>query len=640
MNSYYPNLLSPIKVGNRILKNRIICSASKPYNLYAGENFPTENIMEVYGRKAEAGAAIVTVDGCNFENCADEIAWDASSVGAKHYMARLADAIHAHGSLANGVVMIFPDEEYDVSENVVQIRFRPGDRFGINTGKKAYSTAQLYALIEKYAQLCKNMADAGFDGTYIHMSYRMMVPGRLLSPTTNTRTDEFGGSFENRIRFSLLLSKRIKELCGKDFIIEATLSGHDMEPEGWTIEDTVKFAEAAKGLIDIFTLRSPELDDQHPTGYAKSRTPWLYMAEEVKKHNPDMIIAASGGFFYPDDCENAIAEGKADMISMARSFISNLDYGKKLYDGCADELRPCLRCNKCHTPNHNLTVCAVNPAYPLPLDIKKIPEGTEKKVAVIGGGPAGMQAALTCAQRGIKVTLYEKEARLGGLINHARYVDFKWPMNDFLMYMERKINESELIDVRLNTLADPEQIEAEGYDAVIAAVGSHSVFPPIKGIETAISAVDAYGKEDQLGQRVVVIGGGDTGVETALHFAHLGKDVVILEMTDRLAGREARMHYYNMFMDAVEAASDHLKSILNVVCVGVEPGKVSYRDKEGKIFDVETDSVVVAAGLKSNTDIAMNYAGCGKKFFSIGDCAKMGDIQSALRSGYQIAATI
>lgn len=646
MNPYYPNLLSPFRVGNTILKNRMICPPSEPHQVAGGENGPSDTLIDCYAARAKAGAAIVTCDGCSFGPRPGGNGWDASSPDAQNRMAQMVDAVHFYGARAHGVLMIFPPQGLDVTAGAPTIRMMPGSKAQPTSDKGEIPTEQLYEIIEKYAGLAKNMADCGFDGTYIHMSYRMVLPGRMLSPMTNKRTDEFGGSFENRIRFAKLLCGRVKELCGKNFLIEVSISGHDLEPEGWTMDDTVAFAKEMEGLVDIMTIRSSELDNQHPTGFAKSRTPWLYMAQYIKEKIAEqgiqMAVASSGGFFMPEDCEAAIAEGKADLLSMARAFVSNPDYGNLLYQGKPEEITPCLRCNKCHTANHNLTVCVVNPRFAVEKRVDKriVPTEGGKNIAIIGGGPAGMKAAITAADRGHFVTIYEKNDHLGGMIDHSRYASFKWPMLQLLQHFERKCMTHPNITVRLDSDMDPEALEAMDYDVVIAAVGSVPIVPPIPGIEAAVPATRAFGHEEFVKENVVIIGGGEIGVETGLHLAQQGRNVTIIEMKDVVAEEAKRVHYYNMFIDAVEEYDSKLNIILKATCTGISPEGVTYRDSDGKTHTVPAGTVLLAAGMRADVTTAMKYAGCGRKFYAIGDCGQMGNLQTAIRSGYQIACSI
>lgn len=642
MNPYFPQLLSPIQVGGTILKNRMICPPSEPHFAQAGENWPSDGLIATYADRARGGAAIVTCDGNSFGPRKGGNGWDASDPDAKIYMAQMADAVHHYGARAHGVIMIFAPMGLDVSANVPQIRMMPGSKATLTSDKGEIPTEKLYELIEQYSDLAKNMADCGFDGTYIHMSYRMVLPGRMLSPITNRRTDEFGGSFENRIRFSRLLCQRIKEKCGRNFTIEVSISGHDIEPEGWTLDDTVAFARATEGLIDILTIRSMELDNQHPTGFAKSETPFLYMAEYVKKAGVKQAITASAGFFDPEVCEKAIAEGKADLLSMARAYVSNPDYGELLAQGRQDEIVPCLRCNKCHSPNHNLTVCVVNPRFGSEKWMDRLPavSGEKKTVAVIGGGPAGMKCAITAADRGHQVTIYEKSDHLGGMIDHSRYAEFKWPMLRLLQYFEKKCLSHPNITVKLDCVPMPEHLEAMDYDVVAVAIGSEPIIPPIPGIENAIPATRVFGHEELVAEEVVIIGGGEIGVETGLHLAQKGKKVTVIEMKNVIAEEAKRVHYYNMFIDAVEEYGESIEILLNATCTEICNGQVSYRDEAGNQHTLTAGTVLLAAGMRPDPAQVMEYAACGKRFCAIGDCAQQGNLQTAIRSGYTIGMSI
>lgn len=647
MNPNYPNLFSPFRIGNVILRNRMICPPSDPHYIQCSENYPSEATILHYASRARGGAALVTVEGCGlhaFPEADHHWGWDATLGSAQNGMSQLADAVHFYGSKIHGTIMCFAPPGWDVSADVPRLEVMGDLAEWPDIPSQELPREKLLEIIEQYASLAKIDKDCGFDGVYIHMAYRMVLPGRMLSPLTNHRTDEFGGSRENRMRFSLMLCKRIKELCGPDFLIEASVSAEEPYEGGLTVDDCVAFAKAARGLVDILQVRCGDVDPNHPTGFFRGKTPWLHLTESVKRAVPDMTISAVAGWFDPEEAEEALAEGKADLIAMARAFISNPEYGTLVQQGRRDELVPCIRCNKCHRSGPSepwLSVCSVNPRWPLEQRMERLtvpPEGG-RRVAVIGGGVAGMQAAEICADRGDYVTLYERSERLGGALLHAEHVDFKWPIRDYLHYHVRTVQAKERVTVRLCCEPDPAELRREDYDVIMVAVGAKQRKANIPGAdaEHVQSAVAVYGREDALPENIVIVGGGEIGAETGLHLARLGHRVVILCSRDLLAPEAMRVHYYGMFLQACQR-QERLSWITNSRCVAIEADAVIYRDtRDGTEHRQSAEAVLLAVGSEADVDNAMRYADCAHRFFVIGDCAGGGSIQKAVRSAWTAA---
>lgn len=643
MHQYYPTLLSPIEVGGRILKNRMICPPSAPGMIQGPQDYPTETLIQCYADRAKNGAAIVTCSG-HYLTPPDPNGhmwgWDVRQGLTQNMMSEMAEAIHLHGSLAHGFLISFPEKGYDVSAfdpaKNQEIRFMLAEPF-VEMPKD-----MIYETIDRYISQVKAMRECGFDGVNIHMCYRFTMAARFLSPMTNVRTDEFGGSLENRMRFAKLLCGGIKKACGKDFLIEVTISGHDPVEDGWTIQDSITFSKEMKGLVDIMTVRASRLDPQHPTGYEEKKRPWAYMAEEIKKGGPEIKVAASSGLFDPDANEAILAAGKADLVSMARAFISNPEYGKCIEEHRPEDLVPCVRCNKCINGGPSdpwLTVCTVNPKYGMSPFMERVtPSGHKRKTAVIGGGPAGMMAAITAADHGHAVELFEKTDKLGGLLKHTDYVSFKWPLRDYKDYLIRKTMENPNIKVHLNTEITPEQLEQQGFEAVLAAVGSQPVKLPIPGIdnENVHYALEILGHDQGLGENIVLIGGGEIGVETGIYLARRGHKVTVLEMTDALAREAIRGHYYSMIREAWEA-EENFAFVLNGTCTAIGPEGVEYQDQEGVLHVLPCDDVLLSAGMRAKTSEALRYSTAGQYFRTIGDCRKAASVQQAVRSAYTTA---
>lgn len=646
MHEFYPTLLSPIQVSSRILKNRMICPPSAPGTIQGPQSYPTETLIQHYADRAKNGAAIVTCSGHYLtppDRNGHMWGWDVRQGLTQNMMSEMAEAIHLHGSLANGFLISFPEPGYDVSA------FDPAKnqevRFMLSEPFVEMPNEMIYETIDRYITQVKALRECGFDGVNIHMCYRFTLAARFLSPMTNVRTDEFGGSLQNRMRFAKLLCGGIKKACGKDFIIEVTISGHDPVKDGWSMQDSIAFSKEMKGLVDIMTVRSSTLDPQHPTGYTEEKRPWVYMAEEIKKGEPEILVAASSGLFDPEANEEILSSGKADLVSMARAFISNPRYGKCIQEHRPQDLVPCVRCNKCIVGGPSdpwLTVCTVNPTHGMaPFMEKLTPSGEKKKIAVIGGGPAGMMAAITAADGGHQVHLYEKTDKLGGLLKHTDYVSFKWPLRDYKDYLIRKVYGKSNITVHLSTVPSPEALNAEGFEAVLAAVGSEPVRLPIPGIdgENVHFAVEVLGKEEGLGKNIVLIGGGEIGVETGIYLARKGHRVTVLEMTDALAREAIRGHYYSMIRDAWEA-EENFSFILNATCTAITEEGVEYRDVEGNVHTVPGDDILLSAGMRAKTAEALGYGTAGQYFRAIGDCQRAASVQQAVRSAYTAALAL
>lgn len=654
----YQNLLSPVKVNNTVFRNRLTAAPSKPHFLQGPEPYPTEAVITHFANKAKNGAALVTASGVSshfiFEKKPEKYvparamrghfdSFDIYDHLCQHMLSQLSEAIHFYGARASMQIGAQVPLQYDVSTGISSIAVI-GDGGISHTGEEI--PADLLAEIaDDFATQAVAMKEVGFDMVFLHMAYRLTILGRFLSPLTNKRTDQYGGSLENQARFPIMVADSIKQKCGKDFLIEATLSGVE-PPGGRTLEETIKLVKIFAGHFDLIHLKAGDIDSTHPTGFNPERTPLLYMAEAVSKSNPGVAIVTVGGYQDPDICEEVIRSGKADFIGMARSWISNPEYGRRLYEGRGEDIVPCLRCNGCHRSSYAdpwTSVCAVNPMWGLEHKIERMvaPATRKKKVAVIGGGPAGMEAALVAADRGHEVMLYEKSDALGGLLKTTDGVSFKWPQRDFKNYLVRQVGKAKNIKILLNTEATPEMLKKEKYDTVIVAIGSEPIVPQFPGADSknVITAKDVYGNEDTLAKNVVIIGGGEVGVETGIHLAEKGREVTVLEMTDMLARDAVPIHYYSMFREAWEKLPN-FKYILKARCNGIADNRVTYMDDGGNEHAMEAGSVVLSVGMKPKDEPGMRFYGAADRFFMIGDCDVAGNVQKAMRSAFSTASMI
>lgn len=676
MKPEYKHLMSPLKIRGYVLKNRIAAANSLPHFLQGPEPYPANGVVAHYRNKAK-GAAMVSCMGINngttgkqlpmnldFGHMPDYNLYDCTS---QNYLLQLTDVIHYYDSLAGMSIFIGPPSNYPLMKKR-QLHVQQGnvnscehnvekpfdvpleDGFDIewipaHKAPHEYTEEELDQIADSYAEQAEILKMLDFDILNLHFAYRANAPAKFFSPITNKRTDHLGGSLENRMKFPLAVLKRIRERVGNNFLIELIWSAEDV-PGGYTLSDSTTFLNEAKKYIDIVQLRAPDVDPAHPTGFTAEPTPFLHYAEYVKQNVGGLVVETVGGYLDLEACEKAVAEGRTDLIAMARAFISNSNYGELAKEGRGEDVVPCLRCNKCHGRGENdpfHSVCSVNPVIGLEDRIESMimPVKRQKKIAVIGGGPAGMRCGLYLAERGHVVTIYEAQDELGGAIKHSDYAVFKWPLRDFKNYLIRQVEKEKHIFIVKNTNVTPEMIEQAGFDVVICAIGAEPVVPPVSGLKEVkyFTAEQVFSNPEMLGEQVVIIGGGEVGVEAGIHLAQNGHQATVLEMRPQLAADATKIHYRLTFKDYWENTRG-FQGIVNARVTGVEPGSVHYMDQAGRLHKIPADSIVVSAGMRGKSEEALAFYGTALEFYLIGDCRRAATVQQAMRSAFATAMQI
>lgn len=616
----YSHVISPLKIGNVVIKNRLMMTKAISQELQGPESFPAESTIKYCADAAKNGAAIVTctpgafpeVRGGRFASIIET-----ENRRVQSYYGKMIDRIHAYGSLASASMQSFMPEKYNISD-VRDPDLIPKVHHGPPPSEPVPEMTKegIAEFIEMFTRHCVYLKNIGFDMINVYMCYNACMLAKTMSPLYNQRTDEYGGSIENRARLVKELFTAIKEACGPDFLIEAQMS-YD-EPGGYTMDDLIEFLRQWEGLIDIVQIRTGDSGLTHPTTYSmvKEAPHTLKASEAVKKAGIKVITCPVGGFQSLELMESFIAEGKCDMIGMGRGFICDPELGKKMYAGKGEDVRPCLRCDKCHG-----AVCSMNPKMGLAHvwdDMFEAPEKV-KKVAVIGGGPSGMQAAITAADRGHQVVLFEKADKLGGQLLHADYIPAKWAVKDVKDYLIRQV-EKRPIEVRLNTEATAADIEAMDFDAVIAGCGSVPAEVPVEGgcAEYVWSPMTVFGHEAELGKKVVIVGGTIMCCDAALYLAQHGHEVTVITRN--------RMMAHDHVTHGRDGTMDYLYSVPGITYITegtttlVEKNGITYTDKDGNSIRLEADSIVFHAGRKALVDEAFAFAGIAPEFKIVGDC--------------------
>jgi 2,4-dienoyl-CoA reductase-like NADH-dependent reductase (Old Yellow Enzyme family)/thioredoxin reductase len=645
MNQYYPHLFQPFQIKNTVFKNRIFSAPNMMCHMDAN-GFPTEYMLGYYAAKAKGGAAVVTIGDTpvDFEHAPSNPRSFQLSYSSLPQLSELAMAIHEHGALAslelNHGGAVNPPNAMGWRNPIGPVAF-VRDWDGVQV--EAMDEDMMNTVADHFAEKAELLKIAGFDLCLLHGGHGWLLH-QFLSPLTNTRTDAYGGSLKNRARFPLMVIDRVRQRVGDNFLIEYRMSGDECIKGGYGIEEAIQFAHLIDGKVDLIHV-SAALDTEeaqavitHPTMFLPHGVNVKY-AEAIKNSGVNTPIVTIGAISAPDMAEAILAEGRADVIAMTRALIADPDFPNKAKCGRADEIIPCLRCLDCltgmHTGQH--FQCAVNcrTGREFRYDNSIKPSIERKKILVVGGGPGGMWAAVTAAQRGHDVTLAEKTGTLGGLLNFTDYDDLKIDLKrlkDYLLTMVRKSN----VAVRCNTEVTAEFVKEGNYDAVIVAVGSTPAMPPIPGLQApdVQHATAVYTELDRVGKTVAVLGGGLVGCETGLFLAEHGHNVVMIELQSDIAPEANWMHKEGM-LQAFTKAPITCRTSLKVS--RIENGGVYAVDKNGAEEFIPADTVVYALGMRANAAVAEALADSAPYVRAVGDCVRPRKVAQALQEGFWAA---
>ena len=644
----YPNLCRPITLGRVTFRNRMFSTPMGGTDI-TNDGCIGPKSTAFYELRAKGGAGAVTVSELMVHPQTDAshaYHLDERILNSLACATYTADAIRRHGAIPSlelshsgmyaGTYMTDKDRQKSIAQWSASACTRAD---GVEV--KALTKPMIDEIVAAYGHVAGLAKRAGFEMLMIHGGHGWLI-NQFLSPMFNRREDEYGGSLENRCRFAIEVLKAVREAVGPGFPIEFRLSGAEFVEEGYDLDEGVRIAQTIEPWVDLlhvtagtyqrtFGITHPSMFEDHGRN--------VYLAAEIKKH-VKVPVATIGGLNDPEEMEEIIASGQADIVYMGRALLADPFLPRKVTENRDEEIVRCLRCFTCMAERAATSTrrCTVNPLIGRELEGDEIhPAPVKKKVLVAGGGPGGLYAAYTAARRGHRVILCEKGSEVGGILKGEQALPFKHEMYE-LAGTYKLLAERAGVEIRLNTEVTPEYVEQEAPDALIVAIGSRPLVPPIKGLDgdNVIIVNDYYKHVDEVSDDVVVFGGGLAGCEIAVHLGMQGKKVHIVEMRDKLAP-DANVRHRPLLLKEIDKYVT-----VHTSCKGkeVRADGILCEDAEGNEVLIPGTTVICALGQRSRSDEAAALMDSAPFVRVIGDASRVSTITNAVYWGYHAALDI
>jgi len=645
-NPFFPKLFEPGRIGTMEMRNRIIMPPMGSAHATTG-GYVTERMKDYYEARARGGVGLVVVevtavDAATSMDMPGRLVVDDDKFTPG--LSELAEVIHKHG--AKAALQLHHAGRVAKSSLTGRQPLAPspipmpdGDWAWAQTEvPRELTVAEIKDLVDKFAEAAVRARRSGFDAVDLHAQGLYLI-AQFLSSASNKRQDEYGGELKNKARFLLEIIKAIKGSAGPDFPVIVRLTFWEFGVEGgFTFEECLQVckmaeeagADALRGFIMGWGIPDFSIMEEPPNSQA-------FFTDEIKKAVSIPVIA--GSRISPEIGEMMLQENRADFIAVGRGLITDPEWANKAAAGRTDEIVPCISCIRCINSvlNEAEMQCSVNPAVGREREYEIKPAARSKKIAIVGGGPAGMEAARVAACRGHDVTLYEKESRLGGQLLLATVPPHKSNLTGLVDYLPKEM-ERRGIKVNLGVEVSADSIQEAKPDAVVIATGATSSLPSIPGLDRGnVFTAEQVLLGQEVGETVVVIGGELVGCETADFLAEKGKKVTVTRRGPKMAtkiGSGVR----EILLKRMEASGTTM--LTGVKYEAVTDNGLVITTSEGERQTIEAETVVLAAGAKSRKELARSLEGKVSELYSVGDCVEPRNIAEAIADGYRIGLTL
>jgi 2,4-dienoyl-CoA reductase-like NADH-dependent reductase (Old Yellow Enzyme family)/thioredoxin reductase len=637
------NLFKPVKIGEMELRNRLVMPPMNT-NFATEDGSVTERTIEYYKERARGGVGLVIVEGAYVHPLGRGLDHQISLTSDDKVpgLSKLAVAIHSEG--ARAAVQLFHGGRQSSSAILGKQPVSASDVMCLLTREKPrpLTLEEINESVGAFGEATRRIDQAGFDAVEIHAAHGYLI-NQFLSPLTNLRKDIYGRDFTGRTRFLLEIIQGIKKKTHENFPIICRLNGDDYYQGGLTLTDAKKIAQAIeKAGVNAIHVSGGIYDSKNGESTAPMWLPRGFMVPlaHAIKESVRIPVIAVGRINDMKLAEEIVDKGEADLVSMGRALIADPETPRKAMEGKYSEIRPCIACNEGCINMLFLfkpITCILNAAVGREEEFWLKPAKKLKNLVVAGGGVAGMEFARVAALRGHHVSLYEKDDQLGGQVLLASIPSYKHELRNIIPYYRHEL-ERLRVDVNLRKKVDKSLIHDLKPDLICVATGSTPTVPSIPGIrgKNVFLATDALAGRAELGERLVILGGGEIGLETGFHFAEQGKHVAIVEQMKRV-GTEMIPAFNSYIRHRFADLGGKLLTLARVVEIN-ENGAVY--EKEGQRTIEKADTVLVALGAAANTDLLGDLRDEAAEVYTIGDASKPGKIMDAVHSAAHIAKEV